>query len=364
MLVLIDGARCNCRSAVGIYCETKVMNWLSGRMPYYAAVNAIGFLAFSAALFLTTGRAAAEDWHGTQSCCGGHGAVVTLAQSRPELQAYDNYDLTGPEIRSLRGLELPACAVACQSESKCQAFSYDKWYRLCSLKQSVGSFRFEPRSTSGIAIGSAFPTISNEPIVMECFPGTNVSQEPYQSVMGLSFDQCDKACETDKECVAFVYSEALKACSLFRTADHTIPDPAAVSGVKHQLVTSNEKARNCAAIVRASNEDKDELKTATRGIDFEEPDQRRVTPHESASGLIFEDSDRRRLTPNDLKSLSGDELRIARNEIYARRGRYFQDDSLKEHFSRFTWYRPNSWDPRLNAIERANIALIQKFERQ
>lgn len=39
-----------------------------------------------------------------------------------------------------------------------------------------------------------------------------------------------------------------------------------------------------------------------------------------------------------------DQLRIARNEIYA---------------LRFPWYRPNTWEVTLNAVGQANVTLIQ-----
>lgn len=80
-------------------------------------------------------------------------------------------------------------------------------------------------------------------------------------------------------------------------------------------------------------------------------------------GFIFVNSDRVRLTPDDLRSLSQPQLRIARNEIYARKGRYFKDPSLTAHFSRFSWYRPYTWDVSLNRFEDANVKLISSMER-
>jgi len=77
-------------------------------------------------------------------------------------------------------------------------------------------------------------------------------------------------------------------------------------------------------------------------------------------GFIFPDSDRRLLTPGDLQRLSKDDLRIARNEIFARRGRYFESADLKARFERFSWYAPNTWNPKLNPIEQANAALIEQ----
>ena len=79
-----------------------------------------------------------------------------------------------------------------------------------------------------------------------------------------------------------------------------------------------------------------------------------------ASGFIFPDSDRRLLTAGDLQRLSKDDLRIARNEIFARRGRYFEAADLKVRFDRFSWYAPSTWNPKLNAIEQANVALIDQ----
>lgn len=87
-----------------------------------------------------------------------------------------------------------------------------------------------------------------------------------------------------------------------------------------------------------------------------------VQPNHSRD-FIFPDSDRVRLTRDMLVGLSAAQLRIARNEIYARRGRYLKDSTLAQYFSRFSWYRPYTWEVPLNATEQANVALIASFER-
>jgi hypothetical protein len=88
------------------------------------------------------------------------------------------------------------------------------------------------------------------------------------------------------------------------------------------------------------------------------------TPRASESEFVIPDSDRRVLSVGDLRGLSKDELRIARNEIFARRGRYFESADLKARFERFSWYHPNTWNPRLNSVEQANIALIEQVEKR
>jgi hypothetical protein len=80
-------------------------------------------------------------------------------------------------------------------------------------------------------------------------------------------------------------------------------------------------------------------------------------------GYIFANSDRVRLTPDMLRGLTRDQLRLARNEIYARRGRFFRDQQLATYFSRFDWYKPHAWDVALNPIEQANVNLIASMER-
>ena len=80
------------------------------------------------------------------------------------------------------------------------------------------------------------------------------------------------------------------------------------------------------------------------------------------AGFVFADSNVRYLTRADLQTLSADRLHIARNEIFARRGRHFKDDALRAYFSRFPWYQPRAWDVALGPVEKANVGLIQSIE--
>jgi len=71
------------------------------------------------------------------------------------------------------------------------------------------------------------------------------------------------------------------------------------------------------------------------------------------------------LTDEDVCNLTGPELRILRNTIYARHGRRFKSKDLQQYFSGFSWYNPrvNEVNPReFSAVEKHNIALIQRYE--
>ena len=62
------------------------------------------------------------------------------------------------------------------------------------------------------------------------------------------------------------------------------------------------------------------------------------------------------------------QIRIARNEIYARHGRIFKSDDLADYFASKSWYTPsvsadqfdNSY---LNSIEIENLKLITAYEK-
>ena len=86
-------------------------------------------------------------------------------------------------------------------------------------------------------------------------------------------------------------------------------------------------------------------------------------------GMIIPDSDSRKLTEDDLKGMDAEQLRIARNEIYARHGRKFTDKKLQEHFEQLPWYAPvvdpeDFEESALSDIERYNLELIGKLEKK
>lgn len=67
----------------------------------------------------------------------------------------------------------------------------------------------------------------------------------------------------------------------------------------------------------------------------------------------------------DLAKLSTKQLRIMRNEIFARYGYIFNSQDLREYFSPQKWYMPKneSVDLYLTEIEKKNIELIKRFEK-
>lgn len=71
------------------------------------------------------------------------------------------------------------------------------------------------------------------------------------------------------------------------------------------------------------------------------------------------------LTGDEVSNMSQQELRIMRNEIYARHGFIFQKEDMKQYFGSKSWYKPlyTNVDNLLTEIEKKNIVLIKQYER-
>ncbi|MCD8026378.1 MAG: YARHG domain-containing protein, partial [Clostridiales bacterium] len=82
------------------------------------------------------------------------------------------------------------------------------------------------------------------------------------------------------------------------------------------------------------------------------------------SSYIFSDSASAYLSSSDVEALSKEDLSLALNEIYARRGRIFNDSTLAAYFNSKTWYTPKytaeefSENVTFNKYEQANLQLL------
>ena len=104
-----------------------------------------------------------------------------------------------------------------------------------------------------------------------------------------------------------------------------------------------------------------------------------VTPEENQSSeettasdaeYILPKSDKEKLTRADLEGLTKEQLRLARNEIYARHGMIFGVDDLDKYFATKPWYKPtvsfkDFYDTvEMSLIEEENVILIQQVEKE
>ncbi|MCB5714388.1 YARHG domain-containing protein [Lactonifactor longoviformis] len=99
-----------------------------------------------------------------------------------------------------------------------------------------------------------------------------------------------------------------------------------------------------------------------------EPVKTEAPPKSSDGEYILPGSDSRYYRKLDLEGLTAEEIRIARNEIYARHGYIFSAQDLQEYFSGKSWYTPSVpaeefSEGMLNQTERANLDMIKEYER-
>ena len=89
----------------------------------------------------------------------------------------------------------------------------------------------------------------------------------------------------------------------------------------------------------------------------------------SDSEYILPKSDKEKLTRAELEGLTKEQLRLARNEIYARHGMIFGVADLDNYFAAKSWYKPtvsftDFYDTvEMSLIEEANVILIQEVEK-
>lgn len=89
-----------------------------------------------------------------------------------------------------------------------------------------------------------------------------------------------------------------------------------------------------------------------------------VEGEEAEDAYVLSESNEKELSADELRDLGEDRLRIARNEIYARYGRSFQDEALAQYFQKKAWYCQSETidDTVLSETELANRDLILQAE--
>ena len=82
-----------------------------------------------------------------------------------------------------------------------------------------------------------------------------------------------------------------------------------------------------------------------------------------STDYVLPESNSRKLTNADQVKLAPNELRLARNEIYARHGLVFKSSDLTIYFTSKSWYKPNpAYGGALNDVEQYNLNLIKSRE--
>lgn len=103
------------------------------------------------------------------------------------------------------------------------------------------------------------------------------------------------------------------------------------------------------------------------GIEEYNSEEYDSSSEETLSNYILPYSDSEYISYSDLDGLSQEQVMLARNEIYARRGRKFTTESIKNYFESKSWYAPQYEpddfpDSIFNEYEKENIKTIVAYE--
>lgn len=89
----------------------------------------------------------------------------------------------------------------------------------------------------------------------------------------------------------------------------------------------------------------------------------------SSSGYIIPGSDSRYIGYSDIQGLSSWEIKLAKNEIYARHGRKFNNSEIQSYFNRQSWYygsispsNDSYIENQFNDYERENVKFLSRYE--
>lgn len=137
-----------------------------------------------------------------------------------------------------------------------------------------------------------------------------------------------------------------------------------ISNKKRKDKTENKNMK----IVKKTEKNTNKKENANNKNDKSRKKSHNKTFVKNSSEYILPDSNRKYYNMKDLKGLTAKEARLARNELFARHGRKFDDKELQKYFNSCSWYKgtiaPEYFyeEEFFNKYEIANRDLIIKYE--
>jgi hypothetical protein len=152
----------------------------------------------------------------------------------PSYVAKDGFDLPGYDLPNMPlSVESQSeCETSCNQTNACVAYVFNKAYRKCFLKSSVGTLYEYEVAYAGYkdSMGQS-PRISSIQFHQKSgFIGTF-----YRTVENTRYFDCVTQCDKDQECGAFNFDSSNKQCTMLKSTFNSTPMPTVSSGVKGPL---------------------------------------------------------------------------------------------------------------------------------
>lgn len=176
-----------------------------------------------------------------------------------------------------------------------------------------------------------------------------------------NYDQSDSQEYLDWESSVWDYSTTLmteaKAAGIVKSQEEIEAEKAAEEErLKEEAAQKAEEEKKAA-----------EEKAAQEKKEAEEKEESSSSSSGKSSEYIFPDSNSEYLATSDLKGMSQSQVRLALNEIYARRGATFETASNKKYFESKSWYKATcskaEAQKKFNKYEKTNVDLIVEYEK-
>ncbi len=96
------------------------------------------------------------------------------------------------------------------------------------------------------------------------------------------------------------------------------------------------------------------------------PSDAKIPQSSNQNEYVLPFSNSRKIVRDDLTGLTEWQLKVARNEIYARHGRSFVHQDLSCYFKKQSWYEidPNYTENKLSSLETSNAVFILNYEKE
>lgn len=158
---------------------------------------------------------------------------------RAGLYSFDNTDLSGDVLRSIKGETSEGCLDACKRESYCVGATYDKWNRLCFLKRQVTGSTVSAKATSWAlpSLRIVQPNPMNVDIVKR--RDRRFHDASYLNVLDRSYEDCATRCSQDSYCIAFNF-RSTGYCELIANASEYMPSQGDIAGYKSGPARSSD----------------------------------------------------------------------------------------------------------------------------
>ncbi|MBR6402248.1 MAG: YARHG domain-containing protein [Eubacterium sp.] len=145
-----------------------------------------------------------------------------------------------------------------------------------------------------------------------------------------------------------------------------------ISTVKESIKPASENVEKSESKSEDKEDDKEKDKESSKDKDnkdkkkAKDKDKDKEKKSSADVNQIISDSSTQALSEDDVKNMSDSDIQSIINSIYARNGYKFQDQSVYDQFSQYSWYKPttSSQDEaskNFSDVERETINLLQKY---